>query len=249
MTLDELKVEFPTIDDYPSETFDAAMPQGYRVGCAGAYLRSNAVTRRFFIRRIAQAVEMLPVHEFRRAADLGSGAGFYLPVLEKFCQQTCGVELNPVIYLTSRMLQQKGYGASLVQADVTKLPFVGQAYDLLFCLSVIEHIKNQQEALDEFARVLVPNGVLLLGYPLQNAAQHMFESGNKLLHRAGLFLKLSPKKALARLREIGRFEHHHVDDFSQVRRLAEKRFELLERRTVKLMGFTVYELLALRKRP
>ena len=46
MTLDELKVEFPTIDDYPSETFDAAMPQGYRVGCAGAYLRSNAVTRR-----------------------------------------------------------------------------------------------------------------------------------------------------------------------------------------------------------
>jgi ubiquinone/menaquinone biosynthesis C-methylase UbiE len=249
MMLDELKVEFPTIDDYPRETFDASMPQGYRVGCAGAYLRSNAVTRRFFIRRIGQAVEMLPGNHFRRAADLGSGAGFYLPVLEKFCEQTYGVELNPVIYLSGRMLQEKGHGASLVQADVTKLPFVAQAYDLLFCLSVIEHIKNQKEALDEFARVLAPNGVLLLGYPLQNAAQHAFESGNKVLNRAGLFFKLGPRRALERLAEIRRFEHHHVDDFSQVSKLAAKRFELLEKRTVRLMGFTVYELLALKKLP
>lgn len=248
MTLDELGVEFPSVADYPKQTFDPGMPQGYRVGCAHAYLRANSAARRFFVRRIATAVEMLPDRRFTRALDLGTGAGFYLPVLQRLAGRVCGVDLNPVLELTGQMLRRKGYDAvAVARSDVMRLPFADGRFDLLFCLSVIEHIEDQAAALAEFARVLAPGGVLILGYPLQNLAQEAFEGANKLLHRASLFWKLGPRRALARLEEIRGFAHHHVDDFSQVRRFAEASFEVGETRRVKLLGLTVYELLSLTK--
>ena len=61
----------------------------------------------------------------------------------------------------------------LGQADLVDLPYPDQTFDLAACLSVIEHMPDPDATLKEMARVLQPDGVLILGYPLEN---HFFTS-------------------------------------------------------------------------
>src|SRR5438128_165825 len=129
------KIMFPTINDYPEEMFDIRMPKGYRVGCGKAYLDSNIIARRFFVRRIKEAVRLLPQRDYQSVADIGTGSGFYLPLLAKIGKQVQAVDIAPVLDLTYKMILNKGlYNINFHKADVRKLPFGNNYFDLMFCL-------------------------------------------------------------------------------------------------------------------
>jgi SAM-dependent methyltransferase len=53
-------------------------------------------------------------------------------------------------------------GLRLQSVDLTKIPFADGAFDLVTCVSVIEHIPDYKRALAEMVRVLAPGGRLLL---------------------------------------------------------------------------------------
>lgn len=237
---------FPTSRDYPEEMFRVDTPKGCRVGCGRAYVKSNVIVRRFFIERIRVAFRLLPRRGYDAILDLGTGSGFYLPLLSKTGRQVHGVDLAPVLNLTHKMIRRKGLQNILLsKADVTRLPFKSECFDLLFCLSLIEHIQDQKRVLREFKRVLRKDGVLILGYPMQNRPQHFFEELNGYLQCAKFFLNLSPSRAKERVRESRQYPHNHVSDFSRTKQIAGSVFNLKECVTVKLLGFSVYEILLL----
>lgn len=66
-----------------------------------------------------------------------------------------------------------------VAADMTRLPFLREAFDAVFCLSVIEHLPRDamSTALAEMRRVLRPSGRLLLttDYAEDAAAEMWYE--------------------------------------------------------------------------
>lgn len=162
MYIENIEKTFPTVNDYPEEIFDIRMPHGYRVCCTRAYLRSNVIARKFFVRRIREAFSLLPQQDYRLALDLGTGSGFYLPFLSKICKQVHGVDINPVLYLTNKMVLKKEiFNVRLCNADVTKLPFKSNKFDLLFSLNLIEHIPDQKKGLLEFNRVLKREGMMI----------------------------------------------------------------------------------------
>lgn len=49
--------------------------------------------------------------------------------------------------------------------DACDLPFQGQSVDSILCFSALEHVKNTREALNEFNRVLKPNGRIIITTP------------------------------------------------------------------------------------
>ena len=55
--------------------------------------------------------------------------------------------------------------AGAVQGDGTLLPFSDGAYDRIIASEVLEHIENDQAALDELARVLRPGGTIAVTVP------------------------------------------------------------------------------------
>lgn len=60
----------------------------------------------------------------------------------------------------------------LVQADATLLPFADSSFDGVICSETIEHIPHDDSAISEIARVLRPEGILLMTVPnLWNAAR------------------------------------------------------------------------------
>ncbi len=49
--------------------------------------------------------------------------------------------------------------------NVSPLPFPDHKFDVVICLEVLEHIRNQDNAIKEFKRILKPGGVLLVSIP------------------------------------------------------------------------------------
>ncbi len=52
--------------------------------------------------------------------------------------------------------------------NITPLPLEDASFDVVVCLEVLEHIREQQTAIDEFMRVLKPGGVLLISVPQED---------------------------------------------------------------------------------
>lgn len=52
-----------------------------------------------------------------------------------------------------------------VEADIRALPFPDDSFDTITCFEAVEHLENPDDAFDEFARVLRPDGVLFVSSP------------------------------------------------------------------------------------
>jgi len=87
---------------------------------------------------------------------------------------------------------------------VTKLPFADASFDLVTCFETIEHVEAQQEVIAELARVLRPDGTLLISSPNRN----VYPPGNPHHVR-----ELTPEELLAllgaRFPEVRLFRQHN----------------------------------------
>ena len=79
--------------------------------------------------------------------------------------------------------------ARFTTADIRELPFPDEAFDVVVCFEVIEHIRDQDSVIAELARVLAPGGVLAISspnrgvYPAGNP-HHVHEYTPQELHMA-----------------------------------------------------------------
>ena len=51
-------------------------------------------------------------------------------------------------------------------ADITRLPFSGESFDVVYASHVLEHVKEDRRALAEISRVLRPSGMAFLPVPI-----------------------------------------------------------------------------------
>jgi SAM-dependent methyltransferase len=117
------------------------------------------------MRRISTVLldRYLPTGESERdILDVGCGTGGMLPTLRLY-GHTFGTDVSS----QALGFANKRKIAPLVQADVCRLPFASESFDLVTSFDVIYHlgISNDREALLEMARVLRPQGLLLLRVP------------------------------------------------------------------------------------
>lgn len=94
-----------------------------------------------------------------------------------------------------------------VKADICKLPFASNSYDIIFCNHVLEHIPDDTKAMSELYRVLKPGGMAILQIPQD-------------LSRATTFEDDSITDPIARAKIFGQYDHVRVygrDYFDQLR--------------------------------
>jgi ubiquinone/menaquinone biosynthesis C-methylase UbiE len=229
----------PAQSDYPDEIFNADLPPEARVGCAWAYFKTNALTRYLFRRRVEITFGLLPDRSWDRALDAGTGAGFILPTLAHMAREVDGVDLSPVLKYAQVMLDKRGiHNVRLQQADVLHLPFEARSFDLIVCLSVIEHIPDPAAAFTEMARVLRPGGIAIFGYPLEHALLRGFENLIRLEKRFYHLIRRDPKQIK------GQF-HPHVSRFERIERGYQNILREDSRRNLSLFGVPLYRLVRL----
>ncbi len=97
--------------------------------------------------------------------EIGAGDGRLTALLAKSGTRVIGIEIDDIaVSLASSALQSMD-NCIVVQADCYQLPFPREKFDVAVMADVIEHLDEPESALEEAARVLKPDGVLILTTP------------------------------------------------------------------------------------
>ncbi|MFJ9763351.1 methyltransferase domain-containing protein [Streptomyces erythrochromogenes] len=111
------------------------------------------------------------------AVDLGCGTGRAMPALRQQVGpggRVLGVDVTPAMLAAAARYGRTRHG-DLLAADCTRLPLPGACVHGIFSAGLLDHLPDPYAALREWARVSVPEGVLLLFHPsgrAERAARH-----------------------------------------------------------------------------
>jgi ubiquinone/menaquinone biosynthesis C-methylase UbiE len=121
-----------------------------------------------FRERINRGLGLLAERRFENALEVGYGSGAVQLALAPGVVALHGIDLDSDRTAVEAILAARGYGSSLLNGDVSDLPYENDRFDLVVSFSVFEHLRRFPVALAEVARVLEPGGLFLLGMPSVN---------------------------------------------------------------------------------
>lgn len=101
--------------------------------------------------------------------DAGSGATFFAPFLAQEYQDGqihCTDFDDRLAEYFKTMQNDISKKISFSNADLRKLPFQDSYFDVVYCISTLEHTDNYSDIINEFRRVLKPNGRLILTFDI-----------------------------------------------------------------------------------
>ncbi|GIK82041.1 MAG: methyltransferase domain-containing protein [Pseudorhodoplanes sp.] len=150
--------------------------------------------------------------------EIGCASGYLLGELRRRSAEVgligCDYALQPLLGLAERLR-----GIPLLQLDLGQSSLPGRMCDAVVMQNVLEHIEDDAVALREVARLLRPNGLLVLEVP---AGPQFYDSFDRLV---GHFRRYRMRELTAKVRDAG-FE---ILDRSHLGFLAYPAFWLLKR--------------------
>jgi SAM-dependent methyltransferase len=100
----------------------------------------------------------------RRVLDAGCGTGYGCRLLALGgARDVIGVDIARSVL--DAVAGEMPDSVRLQAGDVRKLDFADDAFELVVCFEVIEHLEDPSAAFDELVRVLAPGGLLLISSP------------------------------------------------------------------------------------
>jgi SAM-dependent methyltransferase len=112
-------------------------------------------------RRVLDAViSGLALGPQTRILDAGCGSGRNMLDLARYGKVT-GIELSDTSVAGARARPPR----DVVQGSILDMPFTTDSFDLAVCLDVVEHLRDDRQALSELRRVVAPGGSLLVTVP------------------------------------------------------------------------------------
>lgn len=123
--------------------------------------------REVYFSRLKAGLEFIPNRK-QRILDIGVGSGILLPSLARNGSEVHGIDYRKdFVDKANDYCKKIGIKASLKAADASKLPYKDNFFDAVICLSVMEHVPDLDRALLEARRVLKPNGIFVVGVPIE----------------------------------------------------------------------------------
>jgi ubiquinone/menaquinone biosynthesis C-methylase UbiE len=101
----------------------------------------------------------------KRVLDVACGEGYGSALLARRAAHVTGADLSPEAIAHAGEAYSRVPNLEFACAPCTQLPLEDAAIDLAVTFETIEHIAEQAAFLDELARVLKPDGVLILSCP------------------------------------------------------------------------------------
>lgn len=101
----------------------------------------------------------------RRVLDCASGEGFGADLLARVARQVDAVDVSAEAVAHARGRYAATPRLAFHQASALALPFPDGHFDLVVSFETLEHLVEHEALVDEFARVLAPDGLLLISTP------------------------------------------------------------------------------------
>lgn len=168
------------------------------------YYSKNKIIRGLFWDRLNTALGLARLEGNISILDIGAGTG---ELIELIVKRNPGLDVKGIdIKLHT---QDKKLKKMIRMGDVTKIPFNGNEFDVVFALDILEHIRDLKKAIMEIKRVLKNDGVLIVSAPSEN-----------LFYKICRFLE----KGTTSSKEADSSEHYH--NCSSIRKEAKKYIKL-----------------------
>ncbi|HEX2585406.1 MAG TPA: class I SAM-dependent methyltransferase [Steroidobacteraceae bacterium] len=100
-----------------------------------------------------------------KALEIGPGSGVYVPTLLNNFADIYLADCEPVYLSAIGARYSDDSRVTTVVDDITHSALPSDFFDLILCTEVIEHIADSPAALQNIARILKPDGVLVLSTP------------------------------------------------------------------------------------
>ncbi len=96
-------------------------------------------------------------------ADIGCGAGTQSLVWARLGHRIHGLDISEQFVLLAReRAAENGHRVEFQVGSATELPWPDRSMDVSLAVELLEHVTDWRKCLDEFTRVLRPNGLLFL---------------------------------------------------------------------------------------
>ncbi|MBI3836143.1 MAG: class I SAM-dependent methyltransferase [Planctomycetes bacterium] len=123
------------------------------------------VVGKFFRRRVARCIDLLPGGE--SVLEIGYGSGVAFLNLAQLYHTIHGIDVHDRVKEVARSFESLSIQPRLRQGDITRLPYDDNSFDSALAISVHEEIpfEQQRHAFSEVHRVLRPGGCYVVGVP------------------------------------------------------------------------------------
>jgi 2-polyprenyl-6-hydroxyphenyl methylase/3-demethylubiquinone-9 3-methyltransferase len=118
--------------------------------------------------RLRLGLQTLGDGPFQSLLEVGYGSGILLPELSRRAARLLAIDIHDHRDAVAAAMLRLGVEAELMQASLFDIPIGPAEVDAVVCLSVLEHITELDAAFEQFARVLQPGGVAVVGFPVRN---------------------------------------------------------------------------------
>ncbi len=124
----------------------------------------NPGRRYIYTRRLEVFRELLPDLSGKRVLEIGCAAGIVAALLAPQAREYVGIDVTETAIAFARRLHRElsSFNTRFIVADAHALPFPDRRFDVIVSTETFEHLLQPGIALDEFHRVLVPEGELTL---------------------------------------------------------------------------------------
>ncbi len=153
----------------------------------------------------------------KRVLEVGFGSGLSFVNLSEMYREVHGLDLKADIEKVSAVFTRREIRTHLRSGDVLDMPFEDDYFDTVLLISILEHLKpdQQQRAFSQIRRVLRPGGQVVYGLPVErplmvwmfrllgcDPRQHHFSTQDDVRKAAG---KLLTAKRTIEMRGIPSF--------------------------------------------
>lgn len=106
-----------------------------------------------------------------RILDVGCADGPFLPTLNYYAKNIVATDINKELidrsnYIVKNLLF-KSKKINLLTSDGQALPFRNESFNLIFCLEVLEHVKDPRIVIEEICRILKRKGTFISTVPVE----------------------------------------------------------------------------------
>jgi len=131
--------------------------------------------------------------------DAGCGYGRLIKNFAMFTEKIVGIDISTEMLKEAK--KYLGFYSKLYKGSITNLPFQDKSFNIVICDRVLMHLTelDMKIALEEFKRVLKPNGIILFSIPhnlswLYSMRSFIFDIYTILLKLSGHLKLIHPRR-------------------------------------------------------
>lgn len=120
-----------------------------------------------------------------KAVEIGCGEGFSTQRLRNMLPNNVKLQASEFVADLVPKAQKRNPDVPIIEESIYETTYKDNTFDLVFLLEVLEHLDHPDMALQELARIIKPDGYLVLGVPREPLWCTLNMARGKYLTRLG----------------------------------------------------------------